>query len=478
MRAAATWVAASMVLTQFVTLARSVFTARLLTPDDFGVFSMVTTVVTALGALTIVSLDQAILPGHLDAKSENPRRRLDVTWTAELIRGSAATLLLVAVAYPTAQFYRRPELTLLICVTSLVLFTRGLQNIGLVALRNRIEFRRLFWHEFGAAIISAGVAVVLAFALRNVWALVVGQLAGLAAGVVLSYFLHPYRPRLAYDAEVFRQVFHYGKYATLIGVGSYITTTADNVVIGKLWGADILGLYAVAYGLASLPAGLVMTALGRATFPAYAQFAAEGSPRLESAFSRSMAAGAAVLTLITVPIFLLGPEILTVLYGPKWTTAGAVVGILSIVGLIRALSVIVSALFLGLNKPRAVAVGKVIEAVAFLLLVYPLTLRYGVMGAAYAGVISYFLALLNRLVLIRRLMPAVFNSASRIILGVAISGACAAGVGRLVLNFVAGDWQRLLIVGAVSTGACALLLYRLVPGLAPEVRAALRTLRH
>src|SRR4051812_6167330 len=113
-RAAATWVAAAMFLTQVVGLARSVFTARLLTPDDFGLASMVTTVVAALGALTIVSLDQGILPGHAHNRDEDIRRRLDVTWTAELIRGIATTLLIVAVAYPTARFYGRGELALLI----------------------------------------------------------------------------------------------------------------------------------------------------------------------------------------------------------------------------------------------------------------------------------------------------------------------------------------------------------------------------
>ncbi len=138
-----------MLLTQAVTLGRSVITARLLTPDDFGLFGMVATVLTALGALTVVSLDQAILPGHLDAKDEDVRRRLDVTWMAEIVRGLGAALLLAAAAYPTARFYGRAELTPLLYVASLVLLTRGLQNVGLATLRNRIEFRRLFWHELG-----------------------------------------------------------------------------------------------------------------------------------------------------------------------------------------------------------------------------------------------------------------------------------------------------------------------------------------
>ncbi len=221
---------------------------------------------------------------------------------------------------------------------------------------------------------------------------------------------------------------------------------------------------------------LVMSAVGRAALPAYAGLAAAEPRRLGSAFDRSLAAAAA-LTLLTAPMFLLGPEIVSVLYGGKWTAAGAVFGLLSLVGLTRAVSVVISTLLFGMNKPREVAVGKAVEAAIFLLLVYPLTSRFGVAGAAYAGLISYLLALLNRLLFIRRLMPSAFDGASRIILASAVSGAAAAAAGRLVLNFVAGDWARLLAGGAVATLTSALLLYRLVPGLASEVRGAVRAPR-
>ena len=476
-RAAAGWVAASMLLTQMVNLGRSVVAARLLTPDDFGLFAMVTTALLALGALTIVSLDHAILPAHLAAADEEVRKRLDVIWTTELVRGMGAALLLAAAAYPTARFYGRGELVPLIQVTTLIPFMRGLQNIGLVALRNRIEFGRLFWHELGTAVASAVVALALALAIGNVWALVAGQLAGAIAGVLLSYFLHPYRPKLAYDSEVFRQVFHFGKYATVIGAASYVTTTVDNVVIGRLWGADVLGVYAIAYGLASLPSVIVMAAVGRATFPAYAGLAGGGLQRIQSAFGRSLAAGSAALTLLAVPMLLLGPEIVAVLYGERWAAAGATLRVLSLVGLTRGLSVIISSLLLGLNKPRQVAAGKVIEAVAFLALVYPLTSRFGIAGAAYAGVISYALALVNRLLFIRRLMPAAYRAARQIVFASTASGTCGVAAGLLILNFAGSVWPRLLAGGAASTITTALLLCWLVPGLASEVRSALRSIR-
>lgn len=476
MRSAAVWVAASMLLTHAVTLVRSVVTARLLSPDDFGLYGMALTAVTALGALTTVGLDYSITSSDLDAGGERLRTQLDVTWTAELMRRLVVTLLLAALVYPAALFYGRAELRVILPCAALIPFIQGFQNVGLALLRNRISFARLFWHETLAAFVAAAVAVALALTVRNVWALVWGQLAGAIAGVTLSYVLHPYRPRLAFDGEVFRQAFHFGKYATVIGALAYVTTMADNVLVGKLFGAGVLGVYAVAYSLASLPAGVVMGAVGRATFPAYAGLAAQGAERVARAFNRSLAAAAALLVLVTVPTLLLAPEVVSVLYGPKWAEAGALLRVLSLVGLARGLSVVISYLPLGLGRPREAAVGKIVEAVVFLALLYPLVLLYGVMGAADAGIAAYLAGLCARFLSVRRLLPSAFGGALRIVLASFASGACGAAAGWLILKALAGDWPRLVAGGTVSTALTAVLLYRLTPGLRAEVREVLRAL--
>ena len=476
-RSAAIWVAASMLLTQAITLGRSVITARLLSPDDFGLFQMAATAVLALSALTNISLDHAITSRDLDAEGGRLRTQLDATWTAELVRRLVLTLLLAAMVYPTARFYGCAELILILPVAALVPLIQGLQNVGLVILRNQITFARLFWNELAAVVVSALVAITIALAVRNVWALVCGQVAGALAGVGASYLLHPYRPKVVFDREVFRQSLHFGKYATVIGAAAYLTTTADNVLVGRLFGSGVLGVYAVAYSLASLPAGVIMSAIGRATFPAYAELASQGLRRVGPAFERSLSASSALLVLVTAPMFLLAPEIVSVLYGQKWMAAGALLRVLSLVGLMRGMVVIISYLHWGLKKPRQVAAGKMIEASIFLALLYPLTLRYGVMGAAYAGVIAYLVALLNRLLSVRQLISLLSGGTLLIILASWAAGVCGVAAGWLVLSVVEGDWPRLIAGGAVSMALSAVSLYWLTPGLRAEVRNIAQALR-
>lgn len=469
-RSAASWAAASMLLGQAVALGRSVATARLLAPDDFGLFSMAATALVALSSLTAVGLDQAIIAQGFETE-EKLRTQFDATWTAELIRRLCVTLLLLAMVYPATRFYARAELVAILAVVSLTPLIQGLQNIGLVIPRKQVEFASLFKHELTSGVIAAVITVGLAFSVRNVWALVGGHVAGVLSGTLLSYFYHPYRPRLAFDGEVFRRTLRFGKYATAIGIAAYVTTMADNVLIGRLFGAGALGAYAVAYNLASMPAGVIMGIAGKVSFPAYAELATQGLERVGAAFNRSLAVSSALLTLATVPLFLLAPDIVFVLYGEKWVAAGVALRILSLVGLARGLVVIISGLHLGVNRPRQVAQGKILEAVLFLLLLYPLTSRYGVVGAAWAGVITYLFALLNRLLSVRRLIPGAFGMMLRNISVSLASGVCGAFAGTLCLSFVEGSWLRLFVGGLVSTAVCAALLYRLMPDLHGEVRA-------
>jgi O-antigen/teichoic acid export membrane protein len=219
-----------------------------------------------------------------------------------------------------------------------------------------------------------------------------------------------------------------------------------------------------------------MGAVGRATFPAYAGLAAQGPERVARGFNRSLAAGAALLVLVTVPTFLLAPEVVSVLYGPKWAEAGEVLRVLSPLGLARGLSVIISYLPLGLGRPREATVGKMVEAGVFLALLYPLTTLCGVRGAAYAGVAAYLAGLSARLLSVRRLLPSAFGRAVLTVLASFAAGVGGAAGGWLLLKALEGDWPRLVVGGAGSAALTAALLYGLTPGLRAEVRELLRPL--
>ena len=451
------WNASSSLISQLIGFIRSIVIARLLVPEEFGLFSMAMTIMLGLTALTTLGLDQTILARKFDSDSEL-RAQLDTVWSAELMRTLLLTLLLLACAYPVSSFYGQPKLLGLVSILSLATLFDGMRNIGLALLRKQISFARIFWYELTTNITAAVLTIALAVRFRSVWALVLGQIIAAALGMLLSYAFHPYRPRFAFDRVAFKRVLNFGKFGLVIAIGSYITTTADNVVVGRLLGARALGNYALAYNLASFPIGVLVFALSKVTLPAFAELAATVPARVDNAFTRVFTLSALLLISLQVPLFILSADVVQVLYGPKWSVAAPVLRVLSLIIPLRGLVLIINSFLVGLNRPRPVATGKVFEAALFLCLLFPMTRALGLTGAAWSGIIVYAFALINRIVILRRNMPGLENRLAWI----SLSALVAAGVGLFVadfgLSFLESLFPRILLGGLLATSAPAVLL--------------------
>src|SRR6185312_6722706 len=180
------WNASSSLIGQVISFFRSVVIARLLLPEEFGLFSMALTIVLGLNALTTLGLDQTILARKFNNDTEL-HAQLNTVWSAELVRSLLLALLVLASAYPVAHFYGQPKLLSLIPILSLTTLFDGMQNIGLAILRKQISFARIFWYELTTNIVAAFLTIVLVVRLRSVMALVLGQLATALFGMIFSY---------------------------------------------------------------------------------------------------------------------------------------------------------------------------------------------------------------------------------------------------------------------------------------------------
>lgn len=456
-RAGISWNASAILISQTIGFVRSIIIARLLVPEDFGLFSMALTVTAGLNALTATGMEQSVLSNSFADETEL-KLQLNTAWSAELLRSVVLTLIVIGSAYPMSLFYQQPKLRSIISVLSLMVLIQSFQNIGLVMLRKQISFARIFWYELAANAAGVAITIALAVILRSVWALVYGMLLSAAFATVLSYMFHSYRPRLAFDQNALRRALSFAKFAFVIAIASYITTMADNVMVGRLLGTSALGEYALAYNLASLPVGVLIYALGRVLFPAYAEIGANDPQRLRQAFIKVFTISSVVLMTIAVPVFLLSGEIIQLVFGSRWSGAAPALRVLALLIPLRGLVLVATTVFYGLNRPRDVASGKVLEAAVFLILLYPLVIRFGLTGAAWAGVIAYGFALVNRLHALRSIIPNI----ARELLRTSLSTLAAAAAGLLIagisLWFIASPLPRLIVAGSLATLVPALLL--------------------
>jgi len=356
-RSGVSWSVSSSLVGELIRFVRSVVLARLLVPEDFGLFGMALTIVAAMNALTTLGLDRTIVANKFETRDEL-KAHLDTVWSVELIRSLVIALLVSASAFPMSRFYGQAQLHVIIPVLGLIILVQGFQNIGLALLRKEISFARIFWYELATNVTGITLTVALAVVMRNVWALVIGLLLTAALGTVLSYVFHPYRPRLALEKLALRRALSLGKFTLVIAVASYVINMADNVMVGRLLGTGALGNYSLAFNIASAPISVVVFSLGTALFPAYAEITAQNPMRLELAFTKVFNISLMIMLTIAVPLFLLAGEIVQLLFGGRWTTAGTVLPILALAIPLRGLSLIISTVFWGFEQAKRGGRGK------------------------------------------------------------------------------------------------------------------------
>src|SRR6266851_4981615 len=378
-RSGVSWSVSSSLIGELIRFVRSVVLARLLVPEDFGLFGMALTIVAAMNALTTLGLDRTIVANKFETRDEL-KAHLDTVWSVELIRSLVIALLISASAFPMSRFYGQAQLHVIIPVLGLISLVQGFQNIGLALLRKEISFARIFWYELATNVTGITLTVALAVVMRNVWALVIGLLLTAALGTILSYIFHSYRPRFAFEKIALRGALNLGKFSLVIAVASYVTTMADNVMVGRLLGTGALGNYSLAYNVASAPISVLVFSLGKVLFPAYAEITAQHLKRLEQAFTKVFSICSLILLTITVPFFLLAGEIIQLFFGSRWTSAGTVLRVLALAIPLRGLTLIIGTVFFGLNRPKQVAVGRTMEAVVFLAVLYPSITAFGLAG--------------------------------------------------------------------------------------------------
>jgi lipopolysaccharide exporter len=269
---------------------------------------------------------------------------------------------------------------------ALLMILGALTNPGVILFRKDLNFRKNFGFESACLLTAAVTTIVLAFVLRSVWALVYGRLLGAVLRCLISYRVHPFRPRLMIDRTKAAELWHYGKWVFLTTVVAYFQSYGDNLFVAKFLGPTALGMYVLAYRLSQLPATEITGLLGNLLFPAYARLQHD-RPRLRQAYLKVLSVAAVVGIPTAGLIFLLAPDFVHTFLTPEWRPVIPVLQVLAVKGLTHSLHATFGAVYQAVGLPGITTKLQVIRVILLCLLIYPLTARWGVLGTALTVVL-------------------------------------------------------------------------------------------
>ena len=378
----AVWMVLFKLVERGLGLISTLILARLLTPADFGVVAMAISFIAMAELMSAFGFDVAIIQNQ-----SATREHYNSAWTCNFLLGLSITLTMFLIAAPIAAFYRKPELMWVVFALALGPLLTGAENIGVVAFRKELDFRREFKFQVSRKFISFAVVVPLAFVLRSYWALVVGMLLGRLGGTAISYLMHPFRPRFAM-AKV-RELLVFSRWLLFNNFVSFFKERSADFFIGRLAGASSLGTYNVAYELAHLPTTEISAPINRALLPGFAKMVTPA----EIAAAYANAVG--MLALLALPaaacIFAVAPFLVPTLLGQKWLDAVPLMQILAFNGALMLFHSSICAVLIGRGFPARVTYSNACYTAILLLLLALFFLFWrglGVEGAAYAALLT------------------------------------------------------------------------------------------
>lgn len=378
--AGALWTVGTRWSIKFIGFVSTVVMARLLVPADYGLVAM---------AMLLVGLVQATLDfGATTAllrTSAATRSDIDSAWTLGVIEGVIIALVLLGCAPLATAYFEEPRVAWVLYVFAGCVSVAYCGNVGLVLAQRDFNFSLGFRHALCVKLLGVFVTILAGVIFRDYRALVIGIATGYLSGFVLSYLMHPYRPR--WDLSGIPKIWALTKWLMLAGVGGFALRKGDELLAARVGSPREFGLYTVGSDLGQLPTGELGPAMLRAFLPVLSA--------IQNDIARTNAAvikTVATVNTITLPVgigfaAIASPATLLIL-GSSWVEAVGFVAVFALVGCLQILVSPLATLLTLRGHTRLQSRLVWFEFVFFLIGVGILAPGLGLIGLAWARVVA------------------------------------------------------------------------------------------
>lgn len=308
------WSVIDQIFRLVVTIGVTAFLARYISPAEYGLFAMVTIVTGFLSIFKDFGLGNAII-----FKTDITDREINnIFWVNNLFALFFGGVLIICAPY-IAEFYDEQKLISLARAMGFLFIIGSLASIPDALIRKNIDFKSLFTRNISNLLLSGLAASIFAYLGFGVWALIIQSFVSIVAGTIVSYKMVKWRPKLTMIKWVtLKPFFSYS--LPLFGENTinYWVRNVDNLLVGKILGEETLGHYSRAYNLMLLPVRQISGAVMRVVFPAFS-LVKDDKNKVWDNYKKLLNITSFITFPLMATMFLLGEEIILLVYGPLWT---------------------------------------------------------------------------------------------------------------------------------------------------------------
>jgi lipopolysaccharide exporter len=356
--------------------------ARILTPDQFGVFGIATLVLALLEIFTETGINVFFVQ-----KEGKLSDYIDTAWIVSIGRGILIAIAIVLASPFISGFFQSPSSLQLLLLISLVPFIKGFINPAESLFQSEMNFKKEFWFRFILFSFDAGVAIVVALITKDPSSLIYGLVAGAILEVILSFIMIKPKPKFSFSKLKAKHIIGRGKWSTGFGIFEYIFRNGDDIVVGKILGESSLGIYQMAYKLAIFPITEVADVFGKVTFPLFVDISHDKVQLKKALINTTIGVFILLMPILLVIVFI--PEfIIHVALGDQWLMASGVLRVLVIYAMIRALINPALTVILAMKKQEYLTIISFVGTLTLFISIFPLLSLYGMIGVGISTIIA------------------------------------------------------------------------------------------
>lgn len=452
-RRALWWSVANNVVGRVGTTLIGIILARILTPEDYGVYAVALVVLNILLSVNELGVSLAIVRRPNDVSDIAP-----TVGTMSLV----ASLLMCGIIFATAPMIADAlgiaDATGVIRVLSLAIVIDALTAVPAALMTREFMQKERLIVDTAGFVVTSGTALALAATGAGPWALVWGALLGNLVNAVFILRYTPERYGFGFNPAVARELLGFG--LPLAGASLLIIALLeiDYIVIGAELGAVSLGFYLLAFNLSTWPVNMFSAPARRISLPLFARL-----HNGETSASEAFVPVCCALLLVTLPACVLlgvfAEPLVNLVYGDRWMPSAEVLPWLMVLAFTRVLGELVYDFLVALGMSRSNLVLQAVWLVA-LVITLPIAVRAdGIVGVAIAhACVAVLIVLPSYAFVLRRAGVSLRGLAAQLVRPLA-GGILGAAAGICAISLISDGIVQLMIGGALVASVYLAVVY-------------------
>lgn len=366
-----------------ISLSTTVILARMLSPEDYGVMTLAMIVISFVGFFNEVGIGAAIVQ-----KSELTITEVNGCFVIAVITSLILSLLTILTSAIAARFFKTPQLEAMISVLAVAFILGSLSTVPMAFLRKEMQFKTIATLNVLCVLMLSLVSIALAAHGFGAWSLVWGFIASSTTQAIGAYWTSSWRPKGGVDIREAAELVFYGLQVTTSRVFWYIYTNADKLIIGRLLGVRPVGIYDMAFGLATLPSSQVTSLVTNVASPLFSKLQND-LPQISSVIQK-LSRGIAYITYpVLIGMLVCSKELVAVVLGDKWMDILIPFDALCLLGLLKSIDPLLSQVLISTGHARKLSIYTAICGVVMSLAIVIGATLDGLRGVSIIWVLVY-----------------------------------------------------------------------------------------